>query len=44
MLPRVPSLQPAAAETVAADEQNLSDLAGRLETALRKAGVLEIKS
>ena len=43
MLPRVPSAQPAAAETAAAAEQNLAELVQRIEAVLRKAGVLEIE-
>jgi len=41
MLPRVPSVQSAAAETAAAAEQNFAELAQRIEAVLRKAGVLE---
>ena len=40
---RAPSVQSAAAENAAAAEQNLAELAQRIEAVLRKTGVLEIK-
>ena len=43
MLPRVPLVQPATAETAVAAEQNLLELAHRIEAVLRRAGVLEIE-